>query len=506
MNGTSMLQRGGVLADRRSAAMGESTEHTYAPYERWHLVVLLGITLVGAVLRLYKLGEWAFWVDEAHTFRDVVAPTESFWNSTIGYYPLSYLLLRGGMEWFLSDTEGWLRLPFAFFGMMSVPALAIVGRNIVGRGGALIAAALLAVSPWHIYWSQNARAYSMVLFFVLMAAGAFYTAVVRRSWMLHVAALGMIALAGLCHPSAYIMFAAVLVFFLLNLGWRRWHTGASERWLPMIIVGLLVVLTAVLLPLVIHVQRVKSEFSLMHLAQTTVYFVRAPLLVAAVGGALLLFDRGERAAVLLTCWAVVPLLALGVLSVTLGVTAYYAFYTLPAVCLLAGEFIQVLAWRVTLGGFRGLLLRVVPLGILVLDMAGHDFLYFRKYHGERPRWREAFYDVLQRSGPKIRILTTNAPTMEYYRDRGAPLARLRGRDIEIVPITAWTATVEFIEEHVRGALAEPRNIYVIITEPELGEMDPRGTMESYLRGNLLQVQSYPNWTGPKDMTVQVFRP
>jgi hypothetical protein len=317
----------------------------------------------------------------------------------------------------------------------------------------------------------------------------------------------MIVLAGLCHPSAYVMLAAVLVFFVLNLGWRRWQFGPTERWLPMLIVVLLVVLTAVLLPLVIHVQRVKSDVSLLHLAQTTVFFVRPPLLVAAVGGALLLFDRGERAAVLLTCWAVVPLLVLGVLSATLtvGVTAYYAFYILPAVCLLAGEFIQVLAWRVRLGGFRGLLLRVVPLGILVLDMGGQDYLYFEKYHGERPQWREAFWEVLRQSGTRIRIVTTNAPSIEYYRDRGAPLTRLRGRDVEVVPIAEGLAP-GFVESQVRGALADGRDVFVLVTEPELDQIDPAGHTESYLRGNLLQVQSYPNWTGPKDMTVLVYRP
>lgn len=497
-----------------------TAEHDYAPFTRGHLLVLLGITLVGVVLRLYRLGEWSFWVDEAHTWRDIRAPIENFWKNTTSYYPLSYLLLRGVVDWFQSESEGWLRLPFAFFGMMSVPALAIVGRNVVGRGGALIAALLLAVCPWHIYWSQNARAYSMVLFFVLMAAGAFYTALLRRSITLHFAALALIIVAGLCHPSAYIMLAALLVFLVLQIRWRQRAKGGWERWLPLLVVVVLVVLTAVLLPLVMHVRRVKSDLSLMHLLQTTAFYVRAPLAIGALGGALLLFDRGERAATLLVCWAVVPLLTLSVWSVLFGqVTAYYAFYILPAVCLLAGEFIQVLAWRVRLDGFRGLLLRVVPLGILVADMAGHDFLYFEKYHGERPQWREAFEAAVALGGPRIRILTTNEPSMIYYRDRGAPLARLVGREVELGALTDFnlldgphllrddgTRWANLLEKEVHEARARGLTLYVIITEPELHEMDPGGRHNSYLRGHMLQIQGYANWTGPKDMCVLVYRP
>lgn len=486
-----------------------TAEHDYAPFTRGHLLVLLGITLVGGVLRLYRLGDWSFWVDEAHTWRDIRAPIENFWNNTTSYYPLSYLLLRGMVGWFGSETEGWLRLPFAFFGMMSVPALAIVGRNIVGRGGALIAALLLAMCPWHIYWSQNARAYSMVLFFVLMATGSFYTALLRRSIALHATAVGLIIVAGLCHPSAYLMLAALFVFLLLQFRWRQRGAGGWERWLPLLLVAVLVVLTALLLPLVMHVRRVKSDLSLPHLLQTTAFYVRAPLAIASLGGALLLFDRGERAATLLACWAVVPLLALSAWSVLFTqVTAYYAFYILPALCLLAGEFIQVLAWRVTLDGFRGLLLRVVPLGILVADMAGHDFLYFEKYHGERPQWREAFHEVVRQGGPRIRILTTNEPSMLYYRDRRPRLARLFGRDIELEALTdfGFVDEPDMLEQQMADAREQGRTLYVIVTEPELQEMDPGGRNNSYLRGHMLQVQRYANWTGPKDMCVLVYRP
>ena len=160
---------------------GTTANGAVAAFTRQHLMLLLAITLCAAFLRLFRLGEWSFWVDEAHTFRDVTSDASAFGDSHVARYPLSFLLLRGMLAILPSTGEGWLRLPFAFFGIASVPALAFVGRNMVGRTAALTAALLLAISPWHIYWSQNCRSYAMVAFLSLLAMGAFFEATRRHS-------------------------------------------------------------------------------------------------------------------------------------------------------------------------------------------------------------------------------------------------------------------------------------------------------------------------------------
>ena len=147
----------------------------FEPFTRRHLGYLMLFTLIAAVLRLYHLGEWSLWIDEAHTYRDVTKPFEAFWSEGTSHYPLSFLLLRGMAYLFglaaVDLDEKFMRLPFAFFGIASVPAIAIVARGMIGRRSALLAALFLALSPWHIYWSQNARSYSMVLFLSLIAMG-----------------------------------------------------------------------------------------------------------------------------------------------------------------------------------------------------------------------------------------------------------------------------------------------------------------------------------------------
>lgn len=469
---------------------------------------LVAITVLAAVLRLYRLGEWSFWVDEGHTFRDVMVPSKQFWDSNIRNYPVSYLLLRALVGLGMRTSEGWLRLPFAFFGILSVPALALFGRALVGARAALVAALLLAVSPWHIYWSQSARSYTMVLFFAMIAAGTFYEGMRRRSPGLLLGALVLTLVAGLCHPSAYILLGGLQVYGLFAFRSRTVGTQL-QKWLPALILVLAAGLTVMMLPLLQHVRAAKPDFSLLHLTETLVFFVRTPLLVAAVGGALLLFDRGDPggSGSFLLCWVMVPILVLAVLAAgVVKVTAQYAFYTLPAFCLLAAVVMVALADVGASTGFRGKLLRIIPIGIVLLDMVGHTFLYFDKYHGERPRWREAKEYIEQQPGPRKRILTTNGPTMEYY------FASFNGRTESSPEVLALADFLieqagggqAFMEQQVQKARADGVCLYLVLTEPELDEMDYGGYMDSYVRRLFHQVRRFPNWTGPKDMTVLVY--
>ena len=126
-------------------------------FTRRHLIYLLGFTLAAAIFRLWDLGTWSFWVDEAHTYRDVLMSDRAFWDSGTSRYPLSFMLLRMMKDMFdlgpTDLTEQFMRIPFAFFGIASVPALAIVARGMVGRRAALLASLFLALSPWPL-WSK----------------------------------------------------------------------------------------------------------------------------------------------------------------------------------------------------------------------------------------------------------------------------------------------------------------------------------------------------------------
>jgi hypothetical protein len=478
------------------------------PFSRGQLRLLLVITLIGAAARLFRLGDWSLWVDEAHTFRDVMKSPADFWDSQNARYPLSYLFLRELMPLFESRSEGWLRLPFVFFGILSVPSLALVGRLMIGPRAALLGALLLALSPWHVYWSQNVRSYSMVLFFCLWGAGLFYLALERGSWWLLLATLAVTVVAGLCHPSAYLMLGAYLLYTLLS-GWR--HGIRLSKWTPLWIVGVALALSPVLLPVLETVVRNKPEVSSVHLAQTAVWFLRVPLIAAACGGVLWLLDRGERSGAFLLTWMSMPLLALQIASMGFSkMTAQYAFYTLPAFCLAAAALVDGLLLGIAASGIRGWLLRGVPLGLLLLDMGGGLYLYFTRQYGDRPRWREASDYVARQSGPKLRVLTTNGPSMLYYLDRDQFVGDHAPGSAEVLGLADYVieeggGASAFFDAEIARAQRDGVTLWVVVTEPELEEMDRRRIASDEMRQRFHQVRSLPNWNGPKDMTVLIYR-
>jgi hypothetical protein len=521
-----------VAADpsrRASAAMmpapaPDAPADSAAPFTKTHLLALLAITLLAAFLRLFRLGEWSFWVDEAHTFRDATAPIDTFRQSHVMRYPLSFLLLRGMLSILPSISEGWLRLPFAFFGIASVPALALVSRGMVGRTAALIAALLLAISPWHIYWSQNCRSYAMVSFLSVLAMGTFYEATRRHSLWLALATVALTVLAGLCHASAYLLLGVFLVFALS----RRLSTGSAkadavrtplERWLPWLILVTVLAMVPLIVGGISYFARAKPNFSLQHLLSTTVYWVRAPLIVAALGGFLWQLHRGQRPAFFLLCWIAAPLaeLATGMFKVT----AQYAFFTLPAFCLLAGSAVRGYVAHITGDTHLARAMRAVPLLILAADALGYAMLYYSSQHGDRPNWRAVRDWVEREPGRNRLVLTTNGPSLCYYLDpenmqpdRSQVVKQIVEwkQDVEEVlvagqPVTKVSLTddpVGYLEYFIALAKRDRRQLFVALTEPELAEMDPSGRCNQYLRNELRQVLRLPVWTGPKDMEVLVY--
>jgi hypothetical protein len=510
----------GAVDEAWGADVGQSGSDMLAvpEFTRRHLIYLLGFTVAAAVLRLWDLGTWSFWVDEAHTYRDVLMSDRAFWDSGTSRYPMSFMLLRMMKDMFglgpTELTEQFMRIPFAFFGIASVPALAIVARGLVGRRAALLASLFLTLSPWHIYWSQNARSYSMVLFFSLAAMGTTYYGLHRRSrWQL-VSAIVLCFIAGLCHPSAYAVVAALLLYIGVMVYVRRdarhWIGG---KWAPLVLLVLVTLLALLILPILRHSLNVKqSEFSLFHLIQTLVYYVGIPMLVAAGGGMLVLFDRGARSAAFLTCMMILPMIGLGILSSggMQKVSAQYAFAVLPVMHMLGAVLVISLANVFRGKGLRPLVLRLVPLAMVVVHMLGQDFLYFNREYGWRPRWSEAVYYVKIHSrlnaDRDIRVLTTNSPSVSYYFD-SVRHATVKSFDVSIVSIEPWSLgdrPEKYFRDMIELAEAEDKDLWLIVTEPGIEEKDYDGRADVFLRNNFYQVRRLPNWTGPKDMVVVVY--
>ncbi len=125
---------------------------------------LAALVLLAAALRFPGLDAQSFWHDEAFTvplvdgsfghLLDGIGDTES---TPPLYYVLAWL-----WEKLFGSGEAGLRSLSAVFGVALVPVAYLIGRELAGRRAALVAGALVAVSPYLVWYSQEARAYALV--------------------------------------------------------------------------------------------------------------------------------------------------------------------------------------------------------------------------------------------------------------------------------------------------------------------------------------------------------
>jgi hypothetical protein len=130
---------------------------------RWALVLLGMLTLTGALLRAWQIGDKSLWIDEAFSVwiaRQPLAEGISWLARIDQHPPLYYALLHLWLR--LGDGPAAVRLFSALVSVLNVPVLYGLGARLAGRKVGLLAAAVLALSPFHVYLAQEARMYTLL--------------------------------------------------------------------------------------------------------------------------------------------------------------------------------------------------------------------------------------------------------------------------------------------------------------------------------------------------------
>lgn len=136
-------------------------------------VALFAVVLVAAVARGIGLNS-GLWIDEIYSLvRSFRAPLSGilteFWGDN--HHPF-YAVLAHLSRAVFGESAWAVRLPAMLFGVAAVPMLYALGALVVSRREALLASLLLAVSYHHVWFSQNARGYSAIAFFAIVAMWA----------------------------------------------------------------------------------------------------------------------------------------------------------------------------------------------------------------------------------------------------------------------------------------------------------------------------------------------
>ena len=411
---------------RESALADSSSRNADAIPARHTALILTFLTLGGAALRLWHLGAKSLWLDEGATVALARTSWRHFawvwWHGEASLQTIYFLLMRAWVHGGLS--EAWLRLPSALFGIASIPLLYIVARKLMAEPAALAAAALLAVSPAHVYYSQEARGYALAILLVLSSAYFFIDAVEdgrSRDWMLWTI-FGIAAFYTHYFAALVLVAQAFSLLFLRPRPWRSFLPCAA-------------IIFVAALPGLSYVFRAAPEnlhFVWMPRATPTqvwhlaMFFGGSGVKVAVaivlwIAGIVAVFrshhareinERWHGPLVLL--WGMAPPLVLALISLREPMFLQrYMVFSLPAATLLAAMGADVLRkWK------SGLVLVVALCAMSMVAVV-------KQSRKPREDWRNAANAVLASASPgdAVAFVPFYTRTMlDYYRDRYGPAA------------------------------------------------------------------------------------
>ncbi|MFN8472950.1 MAG: glycosyltransferase family 39 protein [Anaerolineae bacterium] len=154
----------------------------------WILVVLVFLAFV---LRVARLDQYPLWSDEFITLdRTNLALRDLLARLPIDQVPLYFVLVHAWSS-VAGSTDFALRFPSVVWGCLGIPLIYQLGRQLFGPRVGIVAALLLAVNPFNIWYSQDARMYSQLTTLSIAALLLLRRAVVtgrRWAWVGYAAA------------------------------------------------------------------------------------------------------------------------------------------------------------------------------------------------------------------------------------------------------------------------------------------------------------------------------
>lgn len=128
--------------------------------------ILFILLFIAAGLRLYHVEFQSLWLDEIHTMNecDPSLTLKEFYASLCiaePHPPLYFYMARLSF-YFFGHTPLVARMLVALIGIAGVWSIYLLGKEIHAKKTGLIAALLLAVNYFHIYYSQDARPYPLL--------------------------------------------------------------------------------------------------------------------------------------------------------------------------------------------------------------------------------------------------------------------------------------------------------------------------------------------------------
>lgn len=512
-------------------------------------LMLLALMLLAFALRVYRLDAQSLWSDEGLSlYRARLSLSENLTNVVVvppgvptqDTNPPLYFILLSGLRAVVGESEFALRFLSVMAGVIVVPLLYVAGKRLFSMPVGVAAAALCALSPFFVWYSQEARMYTLLAALSLASVHWLVRALApprslakeeaRRRWMAWI----VVTVAALyTHFTMFFLLAFEVAVIFVTLARKTRQLLAQgtqpivdergsaeaigagprnlrpEAWRQAIIAGMGLALAAA--PMIIYgwsrarvtgdavfgfrpldsiLEEVWSAFSIgSPIDHFQPWWAVTPALAMFVLGAVDGFVRQPRQ-------VASALMALGYVFVTLllfyAVTFMHPLYTGPRhLTLLAPPFYLlvgnglVAAWR------RGRVVSVAVAAWIVVSMGAWLIVQFFDPAYLKDDMRSVARVVSERAQVDDVVIVHDAISsfvFEYYYDGSAPW--------RIIPTYPSLDVGAALTEFEAQANAAARVWFV--TEPPPLHGFPRNILDEWARGHLLRLdhQRFPSlWLG-----------
>jgi len=298
------------------------------------IFILLLCLLIGFALRFYTFDQKSLWIDEIHTFND----SRDGFKDQLKYYkenptnlhpPLFFILTH--LFYPFPKPERDLRIIPLIFGILSIPMIYFLSRSF-SSNIALPCTLSLTFMTYHIYFSQDGRPYSMMMF--LGMAGLYFflkhLMTLKKRYLFIVALLFAILFHTSYSSIIFIVLSQILWFYRTNEDEKRTHPSSFlflNGFIFLLCIPWLVFIVLnykgqpIMDPLT--VQDIGSFLSIMH-GILNDWVPHAPLMVGSLFLLILflLFSKNKGNALILLAILILPVGGLYLYCVLLNVTQF----------------------------------------------------------------------------------------------------------------------------------------------------------------------------------------
>jgi mannosyltransferase len=195
-------------------------------------ILVITILLLGLLLRIHGLGTESLWIDEGTSVRlarsSLTHVIEDRAHSVNP--PLYFIILHYWIRLF-GESEFSLRLPSAIFGSLALIMIYRVGDLIFGKRTGALSCFLLAISMFHIEYSQEARGYSLMVLMALISMYFFVKLLERTSFAFLIGYVISSALLIYTHFFGLLIVLVQNVFFIsIRIFSNNAHELDFKRW------------------------------------------------------------------------------------------------------------------------------------------------------------------------------------------------------------------------------------------------------------------------------------